>query len=123
MNRILVIDDDKAIVALLEDILVCLGYRVRTAHGGKDGVHIYDREVFDIVITDIVMPNMDGHAVVQHIRNSQRPSTLVLGISGTPWLLEEGDFDYVLAKPFGMHALSKALKEMKDAAFLKEAAS
>ena len=85
MNRVLVIDDEKSIVTLLEEILMCLGYQVKTARAAAEGIKIFDKEIFDIVITDIVMPGLDGHAVVEHIRNSERPFVPIMGISGTPW--------------------------------------
>jgi CheY-like chemotaxis protein len=112
MNRILVIDDEKPIADLLEKILSRLGYFVKTAYSAGEGIRLFDKEVFDLVITDIVMPGNDGHAVVRHIRNSDKPHVPVMGISGTPWLLEEGEFDSFLSKPFGIKALTDALEKL-----------
>ncbi len=112
MNRILVIDDEKPIADLLEKILSRLGYLVKTAYSAGEGIRLFDKEVFDVVITDIVMPGSDGHAVVRHIRNSDKSHVPVMGISGTPWLLEEGEFDSFLSKPFGITALTDALEKL-----------
>jgi CheY-like chemotaxis protein len=123
MYRVLVIDDEKSLVDLLQEILVCLGYAVRTACEAREGMRLFDREVFDFVVTDIVMPDMDGHAVARHIRKSKRPYVPIVGISGTPWLLEDGNFDYFLPKPFGIKDLDRALKKVKINNFITQAAS
>jgi CheY-like chemotaxis protein len=112
MNRILVIDDEKPIADLLEKILSRLGYFVKTAYSAGEGIELFDKELFDIVITDIVMPDHDGHAVVRHIRSSNKRYVPVMGISGTPWLLQEGEFDSFLPKPFGIKALTDALEKL-----------
>jgi CheY-like chemotaxis protein len=123
MYRILVIDDEKSIVDLLQEILVCLGYAVRSTCEPREGMRMFDREIFDFVITDIVMPEMDGHAVARYIRESKRPYVPIVGISGTPWLLEDGNFDYFLPKPFGIRELDRALKKVKTDTFIARAAS
>jgi DNA-binding response OmpR family regulator len=51
------------------------------------------------------MPGVDGRSVLQHIRSSKRYATPVIGVSGTPWLLQGGQFDDVLHKPFAIHTL------------------
>ncbi|MGA7143079.1 MAG: hypothetical protein WBY47_01135 [Desulfobacterales bacterium] len=55
------------------------------------------------------MPEIDYREVVKHIRNSDRPHTPIIGCSGTPWLLEEGEFDTVLLKPFPLEDLVHAV--------------
>ena len=105
MDRVLVIDDDKPIAELLKLALEKMGYHVRTASGGREGLHLFEKELFDLVITDVVMPDVDGRSVAQYIKSSDRPWIPVMGISGTPWLLE-GQFDSVMPKPFGLKALA-----------------
>jgi DNA-binding response OmpR family regulator len=65
----------------------------------------FDSGKYDLVITDVRMPGVDGHRVVHHIRHSGRKRTPVIGVSGTPWLLQNGDFDDVLHKPFTIQNL------------------
>jgi len=108
MDRVLVIDDDRPIAELLKTALTKMGYQVKTASGGHEGLWLFEREFFDLVITDIMMPDMDGHAVAHEIRSSDRPWTPIIAMSGTPWLLE-GEFDSVLSKPFGLDALAVAV--------------
>lgn len=105
MLTILVIDDDRTILNMVKLTLTKFGYNVETASDGKEGIQKFDNGLFDLVITDVRMPVMDGKRVVKHIRNSARPFTPVIGISGTPWLLEDSDFDLVISKPFQLKVL------------------
>ena len=83
MHSVLVIDDEKAISDVLGKALKKYGYRVETASSGKEGLKKFDAELHDFVITDILMSDVDGMAVLQHIRHSKKPSTPVIGMSGT----------------------------------------
>ncbi|MEA1883620.1 MAG: hypothetical protein U9N62_03760 [Thermotogota bacterium] len=53
----------------------------------------FDNNNFDLVITDICMPKIDGNGVAMHISISGKQYTPVIGISGTPWLAEPDDFE------------------------------
>lgn len=68
-KRILTIDDSKTIRDMLRLTLVDAGFEVHQAVDGQDGVDILDKEKFDVVITDINMPKMDGYGVIRHMRN------------------------------------------------------
>jgi CheY-like chemotaxis protein len=83
MARVLVIDDESLILNFLRDILIRLGYEVKIAHDGKEGIDVFNTDhELDLVITDIRMPRMDGNAVARHIRNSDRPDMPIIAISG-----------------------------------------
>ena len=72
MHDILVIDDEDVIVGLLQDYFTLLGYKVVTAKDGNEGIELFNTGPnFDLVITDINMPGIDGNAVAKSIRNSQ----------------------------------------------------
>jgi CheY-like chemotaxis protein len=58
-----------------------------------------------MVITDVVMPEVGGLDVLQHIRGSSRHLIPIIGMSGTPWLMNGSDFDMVLDKPFPLQKL------------------
>jgi CheY-like chemotaxis protein len=66
--RILVVDDDAAISATFESILVGEGYEVRTATDGLAAIDIARREPFDVVLLDLVMPGIDGLVALRRIR-------------------------------------------------------
>jgi CheY-like chemotaxis protein len=105
MSTILVIDDEKGILQIIYQTLTRFGHNVETAGDGREGIEKFDDGNFDIVITDIRMPGVDGNGVVKHIRNSNRQSIPVIAISGTPWQLEDTSFDMVLPKPFPLKKL------------------
>jgi CheY-like chemotaxis protein len=107
MGYILVIDDDKSICSLIQAFLAKMGYEVEVAHDGKAGIECFDNGPdFDLVITDIRMPKMNGSDVARHIRGSDRPSTPIVAITGfSDTDISIGFFDSLLTKPFDLDAL------------------
>ncbi|MDY6971809.1 MAG: response regulator [Thermodesulfobacteriota bacterium] len=105
MSSILVIDDDSAFLNMLKIALERFGHYVETAANGEEGVRKFYDGLFDLVITDIRMCGMDGNAVAHQISNSPYPSTPIVGISGTPQLLENRVFNTVISKPFSIKVL------------------
>ena len=112
MHRILLIEDEEAVLHVLQQGLTKLGHRVEAACDGQEGLRLFDCGDFDLVITDVVMPDIDGHKVARHVRNSNRPHTPIIAISGTPWSLNGDDFDGVVAKPFSLRSLEKAVEDV-----------
>ena len=112
MCTILVIDDEKGIVRVIQEALTRFGHNVEIAFNGIEGIQKFNDGSYDMVITDLRMPRLDGKGVVQHIRNSQRNSVPILGISGTPWHLEKSDFDAILSKPFSIQPLIDTVKNL-----------
>jgi len=83
MRRILVIDDEQSIRTIISLLLREMGYCVEAAENGKEGIEIFHRDGdFDLVITDIRMPKMDGNQVARHIRTSARPKTPLVAVAG-----------------------------------------
>jgi CheY-like chemotaxis protein len=112
MCTILVIDDEKGILRVIEEALTKFGHDVELAFDGIEGVEKFDHGSYDMVITDLRMPGLDGKGVVRHIRNSHKNSIPVIGISGTPWLIQDSDFDAVLSKPFPLQDLVESVKKL-----------
>ena len=112
MVKILIIDDEKSILTLLREALTNFGYDVAVAEDGQEGIQKFENGRFDLVITDMKMPRMNGDMVVRHIRNSNRRLTPIIGCSGTPWVFEDCDFDMVLAKPFHLKELGNAIENL-----------
>ncbi len=112
MCSILVIDDEKGLLSVLREALTRFGHRVEIAEDGLEGVQKFDGGGFDIVITDMRMPGLDGEGVVRHIRKSPHKSIPVIGISGTPWLLKENGFDVILPKPFPLQELIDSVSRL-----------
>ena len=112
MCTILVIDDETGILQIIRQVLTKCGYSVETAADGREGIRKFDDGSFDIVITDIRMPGLDGNGVDEHIRRSDRQSIPVIAISATPWLMENNHFDQVLPKPFPLQDLVETIHSL-----------
>jgi DNA-binding response OmpR family regulator len=109
MQRILVIDDDPAVTSVLKRSLAYEGFTVETASSGGDGLAIARERLPDLVILDVMMPGMDGLAVLERLRaaDPQLPVLLLTAkddpadqVEG----LERGADDYVV-KPFTIEVL------------------
>jgi DNA-binding response OmpR family regulator len=114
MCNVLVIDDERMILGLVEQILERMDYKVETAENGNMGIDKFDAGNYDLVITDIFMPGADGIQVVDHIRKSRRKGTPVIGMSGTPWKLADHTFDRVIPKPFQIASLMETARTLTD---------
>ena len=111
MRRILVIDDESHIRSIISGLLDALGYEVEVAEDGEKGIKLFDEMGdFDIVVSDIRMPNMDGNEVARHIRNSDKSGTPLIAITGFPEELQLEMFDGFLSKPFNLRDLSHMVR-------------
>ncbi len=122
--RVLVIDDDPMLLKSLRDILESDGHVVATSTGGQDGINQFvdaraAEEPFDVVITDLGMPYVDGRKVATAVK-AAAPETPVLLLTG--WghrLLADGDLpaevDRVLSKPPKLRELREALAAVRTA--------
>ncbi|MFM7839940.1 MAG: response regulator, partial [Chitinophagaceae bacterium] len=70
MSSILVIDDNKDIRENIAEILVLAGYQVFTADNGKKGVELAIRENPDLIVCDIMMPDLDGYGVLHLLKKN-----------------------------------------------------
>jgi CheY-like chemotaxis protein len=115
MRTILVIDDETGITQVIQEALRMVGYEVEVASNGKEGIRKFDHRPYDLVITDICMPGVNGDSVARHIRHASNGNTAIIGISGTPWMLENDDFDMVLSKPFPLEDLIASVQQLPAA--------
>jgi DNA-binding response OmpR family regulator len=67
-HKILVVDDDILVLEALEELLTSSGYEVSVAAGGQEALDIVDKERFDLLILDVVMPKMTGFDVCREVR-------------------------------------------------------
>lgn len=119
MNRILVIDDDDAMRSLLRRTLERAGYLVVEASNGRDALRIVSSAQFQLVVTDLLMPEKDGIEVVLHLRRSY-PGLPVIAISGGG-RVPAGEYlemartlgaSEILAKPFDMPVFLKTVERL-----------
>lgn len=108
--RILAVDDEQEILQLIKRYLELEGYQVDTASDGLDGLTLFEKGKYDLVLADVMMPGMDGLSMVEKIRE-QDNQVLVLFLTA-----KDGDTDRVLGfklgaddyvtKPFYMNELT-----------------
>lgn len=99
---ILVADDEPGIRDLLEHWLTSQGHNVQTADGGQQAMRLLLQGSFDLVVTDVVMPDGDGFELIPAIRKI-RPDARILAISGGGRYIPGGDC-LSLARGLGAHA-------------------
>ncbi|MCG8618030.1 MAG: response regulator [Desulfobacterales bacterium] len=104
-KHVLVVDDEASILKLLSNVLHRRGIKVDTAESGRDGLTMIKDKSYDLVITDLKMPGFTGRDFLTEIRRIKGAALPVIGMSGTPWMLENTEFDAVLVKPFSQAAL------------------
>lgn len=118
-KRILVVDDDKAIRDIVSDVLSCMGFTVAVARSGNEGLDLFLKEPFDLVLTDLQMPGMDGWDLAFHVK-SRAPNTPVVLITGQQKdeVTESdkgGRVDFVMFKPFRLKEMQKTVYRMLGA--------
>jgi two-component system, OmpR family, response regulator CpxR len=106
--RVLIIDDDAELCALLQEFLEREGYRVTIEHDGNAGLELASNGNFDLVILDLMLPGIDGFTVLKRLRPRSRVPVLMLTARGEDEDrivgLDLGADDY-LAKPFNPREL------------------
>ncbi|MCA9631250.1 MAG: EAL domain-containing protein [Myxococcales bacterium] len=118
-TRVLVVDDERFIREVLADFLGMEGYQVRTAEDGAAASRELDRSKYDVVITDLKMPNMGGLDLLREIeRKSPEAVTIVMTGFGTVETaidaMKRGAHDYVL-KPFKVEQVLEIVRQGLEA--------
>lgn len=73
-KRLLLIDDDPNLILLVKDYLEFRGYEVVTAENGREALEVLETDVPDMIICDVMMPEMDGYTFVSNVRQDERTS-------------------------------------------------
>jgi DNA-binding NtrC family response regulator len=114
-GKILVVDDEDIVRTSCNRTLSPEGYEVRLAKNGAEGLKMASEERFDLVLTDLKMPDMDGIEVLRIIKE-QWPETAVIIVTGYQTVdtavkaIKLGAYDYI-EKPFTPDALITAVRE------------
>jgi DNA-binding response OmpR family regulator len=120
MARILLIDNNTELRTMLRDTLAAAGHTVIEARDGNEGLALFRQGGADLVITDIVMPEHEGFAVLMELRKAQPPVEVIAMSGGGE---QGGGADYldtarlmgaakVLLKPFRTATLLAAINEL-----------
>jgi CheY-like chemotaxis protein len=118
-GSILIIDDDAAVSRTLSLILTRAGYKVTTVTSGRKGLEMLTTGGFDLVLTDIIMPELDGIEAIRRIR-ADHPELRIIAMSGGGQI-DKADFlhmaevlgaDRVLEKPVRSERLLELVKDV-----------
>lgn len=116
--EVLVVDDERGPRELLQSALIEEGYSVTAAKSGEEACQIFDEKHFELVITDLKMPGLNGITLLKEIK-TRAPETLVILITGYASLrsainaIREGAYDY-LTKPFQLDELYIVVKNAAE---------
>ena len=122
MARILIIDDDAQLRAILRQVLDRAGHQTSEASDGREGLREHQQLMFELIITDILMPQGGGLDTVRQLRQVS-PDVKIIAISGGGQsgpldLLDEAErsgADRSLQKPFGLRELLDVIDELLSA--------
>jgi DNA-binding response OmpR family regulator len=114
-DRILLIEDDRRLAEMVSNYLAEAGFTTAIARNGGSGLALHDREPFDLLILDLMLPDMDGLDVCRRIREKSETPILMLTARGDAMDrvvgLEMGADDY-LPKPFEPRELLARLRAL-----------
>jgi CheY-like chemotaxis protein len=123
IKNILVVDDEKVICDLFKEGLEKFGYEVVVASNGNEGMRSFREKPADLIITDIFMPEKDGHTFIHEVMQ-EFPETKIFAITGKKSFEPEPDIDLniakvlgairVFAKPLKINELLAAIKELSE---------
>ncbi len=107
--KILIIEDDHSMRLGLSYTLESNGYRIATAENGIDGIKLFEKESFDIVITDLRLPGANGIEVLKSIKNISHDTGVIIitafaDVKNAVEAMREGAYDYI-SKPFNSEEL------------------
>jgi DNA-binding response OmpR family regulator len=119
MATILIIDDEKSILGFLKEMLMREGFNVLTAIDGKEGLHLFNDNQVDLVITDLIMPDKDGFGMIIELKNISQ-DIKIIAMSGGGHAHPKHYLDitkslgvqYTFQKPFKISALLEAVYEL-----------
>jgi CheY-like chemotaxis protein len=118
--RVLVVDDEPDLAEQLEMILAIGGHKTRVCHGGAEALAVLASDTFDLVITDLGMPDIGGWDVAREarLRHPKIQIALLTGwateLIGTDELHERG-LDFVITKPYRMQAIQDLIANVSKA--------
>lgn len=123
-GRILIVDDEKDILRALEFVLSREGYSVATATSGEEAIELLKKEEYDLILTDLKMPGMDGMEVLEKSLQL-RPSTAVIimtayaTVESAVQAMRMGASDYIV-KPFINEDVKLRIKRLLEHRKLRE---
>lgn len=118
MSTVLVIDDKKPMRDMLSQTLTAEGFDVDSASSGKRGIDLASKKSFDVVVTDLMMPEMDGIKVLSEIKDRDPDTAVIMmtaygTVENAVEAMKLGAFDFV-TKPFDTNHLAILIRRALD---------
>ena len=104
MKSIIVADDEPALITALTHLLEPEGYGVRPAANGRDALSLHEESPADLILSDVMMPMLNGHGLVAELRHRGDWTPVIL-ISATAIPTSSVDFVRAIGKPFDIDEL------------------
>jgi DNA-binding NtrC family response regulator len=120
--KILVVDDDRQLADNLIEYLRMLGFQAAAAYGGREGLEMFKQDDFQLIITDLMMPDMDGIELMEKVKRLDR-RIVVMVITGYGTIesadsaIKKGAYDFI-PKPFKMEELEVIVKRALEKHFI-----
>jgi len=114
-RRVLLVEDDDQLREVLHELLLTSGYEVIAAEDGLEALDWLSRLPADLIVTDLLMPNMGGHELIKRVRASEEWATIpILLLSGYADLAPYRDLpvDGIQVKPFAVTDLLERVRQM-----------
>jgi CheY-like chemotaxis protein len=114
-EKILVVDDNNVLLIVVSKMLSLLGYEVSSADSGANGLNVFRKTNFDIVLSDYDMPGMDGVAFACSVKKCS-PRTRVVIMTGagreTVFSRKSTAVDEVISKPFTLAEIDETIQNV-----------
>ncbi len=117
-SRVLVVDDDHSYCTIIRELLVRNGYEVRLAYSVDEALILLKEERPDLILTDLMMPEVDGITFIRHLRatppHSEIPTIVVsaLVLARERAAAAQAGADAFVAKPFSINQLQATIQEV-----------
>ena len=114
-GKILVVDDNNVLLIVVSKMLSLLGYDVSSADSGANGLNVFRKSNFDLVLSDYDMPGMDGVAFACSVkRRSPRTRIVIMTGAGRETVISRNSsaVDEVISKPFTLAEIGKTIRNV-----------
>lgn len=121
MKTVLIVDDEQIVLDVLQRILMRLGYRTLIADSGDQALQMFNSNLYDVVLMDVLMPEKNGFEIARKMRTI-RPNQKIVMVTGLgadavagKAVAESLSVDSVLSKPFSYEKVKSVLETVLDA--------
>ena len=115
LNRILVVDDDPNMIKLIQFYLLKDDFEITPCTRGKDALEILKKDSFEVILIDVLMPEMDGHTLLKKMKDNLKIDTPIVVVTAhgasdnLMSMIDDGAYD-ILQKPFTTNRLKLTLR-------------